>query len=219
VAPLQKLAGKYNVAIIVVHHDRKMEAEDVFDTVSGTLGLTGAVASMLVMKRVAGNVTLHARGRDIEEAEKAIQFSKDTCKWTIIGEAAEVRRSDERGSILTVLIDATEPMKPGDLSIACGMPRNNIDQLLFKMGRDGEIVKTGRGLYVHPSRSDLLIDLTEGSKNKKDQRSGSNHGPSGKIDKKVRNDAYEPPHDHSDGAGNVIYLRGDNDGEDTGDTS
>jgi hypothetical protein len=212
-APLQNLAGKYGVAIIVVHHDRKMEAEDVFDTISGTLGLSGAVDTMLVMKRQSGNVTLHVRGRDIEEAEKAIQFSKDTCRWTIVGEAAEVRRSDERGSILTVLIDATEPMKPGDLSIACGMPRNNIDQLLFKMGKDGEVVKTGRGLYVHPSRSDLLIDLTdltEGA-NRKKHRPGSYSPTSDKIDKKVRNEAHEPRHDHSDGDSNVIYLHGDND--------
>jgi hypothetical protein len=212
VAPLQKLAGKYNIAIIVVHHDRKMEAEDVFDTISGTLGLTGAVDSMLVMKRQAGNVTLYARGRDIEEAEKAIQFSKDTCRWTIMGEAAEVRRSDERGSILTVLIEATEPMKPGDLSIACGMPRNNIDQLLFKMARDGEVVKTGRALYVHPSRSDLLIDLTDligGAKNKKAHHSGSDRAPSDKIDKKIRNEVPEPCRDHDGGDGNVIYLHGD----------
>jgi hypothetical protein len=32
---------------------------------------------MLIMKRQAGNVTLHVRGRDIEEAEKPIQFTKD----------------------------------------------------------------------------------------------------------------------------------------------
>jgi RecA-family ATPase len=42
VAELQKLASKYNITIIVVHHDRKTGADDVFDTVSGTLGLTGA---------------------------------------------------------------------------------------------------------------------------------------------------------------------------------
>lgn len=213
VAPLQKLAAQYGVAIIIVHHDRKMEAEDVFDTISGTLGLTGAVDTMLVMKRQSSNVTLHVRGRDIEESDKAIEFAKDTCRWTIVGEAAEVRRSDERGAILTVLIEATEPMKPGDLSIACGMPRNNIDQLLFKMGRDGEIVKTGRGLYVHPSRSDLLIDLTGGAKSKK----AGNREASDKIDKKVRNEAPEPRQDQSDGGGNVIYLRGDNDSGDTGD--
>jgi RecA-family ATPase len=39
---LQALAGRYGVAIVVVHHTRKMEADDPFDSVSGTRGLTGA---------------------------------------------------------------------------------------------------------------------------------------------------------------------------------
>src|ERR1700730_7776698 len=76
ISGLQKLASKYNVAIIIVHHDRKSEADDVFDTVSGSLGLTGASDTILIMKRQAGAVTLHVRGRDIEEAELALQFSK-----------------------------------------------------------------------------------------------------------------------------------------------
>jgi hypothetical protein len=150
-APLQKLAGKYGVAIVVVHHDRKMEAEDVFDTISGTLGLTGAVDTMLVMKRQGVNVTLHVRGRDIEEAEKAIQFSKDTCKWAIIGEAEEVRRSDERSVILKLLADNRDPMTPSEIADALGWPRNNVKQLLFKMFNDGDVVRPAgkKGTYGH----------------------------------------------------------------------
>ena len=90
ISGLQKLASKYNVGIIIVHHDRKSEAEDVFDTVSGSLGLTGAADTILIMKRQAGAVTLHVRGRDIEEAEMALQFDKATCRWSILGAAAEV---------------------------------------------------------------------------------------------------------------------------------
>src|SRR5262249_43287855 len=46
-AGLQKLAEELGIAVLVNHHDRKMDAEDVFDTVSGTLGLTGAVDTIL----------------------------------------------------------------------------------------------------------------------------------------------------------------------------
>jgi hypothetical protein len=62
VAELQKLASKYNITVIVVHHDRKSEADDVFDTVSGTLGLTGAADTIAILKREAGAVTFHVRG-------------------------------------------------------------------------------------------------------------------------------------------------------------
>jgi hypothetical protein len=57
------------------------------------------------------------------------------------------------------------------------------------MGKDGEVVKTGRGLYVHPSRSDLLIDLTDltGRARGKEVRPTCNTTALDKIDKKVRN--------------------------------
>lgn len=63
---LQKLAGEYGIAILVLVHVRKMEADDPFDTISGTLGLTGGADTILVMKRQSGNMTLFAKGRDIE---------------------------------------------------------------------------------------------------------------------------------------------------------
>ena len=42
VVELRTLANEHDVAVVVVHHLRKMDADDAFDTVSGTLGLTGA---------------------------------------------------------------------------------------------------------------------------------------------------------------------------------
>jgi len=45
----------------------------------------------------------------VEEIEKAVQFNKATCRWTIMGEATEVRRTDERTEILAELRQATEP--------------------------------------------------------------------------------------------------------------
>ncbi|MEQ1955323.1 AAA family ATPase [Mesorhizobium yinganensis] len=154
---LQSLAMETGVAIVVVHHTRKSGAEaDPFEKVSGTLGLSGAADTTLILDRDQEGCTLYGRGRDIEEIETAVQFDKLTCRWRALGNAAEVRRTDERSEILSVLIDATEPMNPRDISIACGMPRNNADQLLFKMAKAGEVLKSGRGLYVHPDRSDLI---------------------------------------------------------------
>ena len=41
---LVKLAHEFaGLAIMIAHHTRKMDADDVFDTVSGTLGLIGGV--------------------------------------------------------------------------------------------------------------------------------------------------------------------------------
>ena len=61
-----------------------MDADDAFDTVSGTLGLTGAPDTILVLKRDgSGAVILYGRGRDIPELEKAITFNVESCTWNV----------------------------------------------------------------------------------------------------------------------------------------
>src|SRR5262249_23392799 len=111
---LQQLAGKYQVGIVVNHHLRKMSSEDdAFDDVSGTLGLTGAADTIIVMQRHAGMMKVFVRGRDIEEAEFAAEFNRDTCRWRIVGNAEDTFRSQERQAILAALKVAA----PGRMSI------------------------------------------------------------------------------------------------------
>jgi hypothetical protein len=149
ISGLQKLASTYNVGIIIVHHDRKSEADDVFDTVSGSLGLTGAADTILIMKRQAGAVTLYVRGRDIEESEMAMQFDKSSCRWSILGTAAEVHRSAERKRVLAVLKEAGSPLQVKDIQSRAELRnRNAADMLLGKMARDGEIVRADKGRYA-----------------------------------------------------------------------
>ena len=64
--PLQELAGKHGISIIVIHHLRKMTGDDPLDMVSGTTGLTGAVDNVLVLDRKSDGVTLYGRGREME---------------------------------------------------------------------------------------------------------------------------------------------------------
>lgn len=147
-SPLQVMAGELGVAILVIHHLRKMQGDDPFDTISGTTGLTGAVDAAFVLQRGQQWVTLYGRGREIEEMEKALEF--DGGSWIVLGDASDVRRSEEREAILAVLSDASSPIGPKDIADALGKPKNNVKQLLFKMHKDGEIKKRGRGQYCTP---------------------------------------------------------------------
>jgi hypothetical protein len=146
---LQKLAGTLSVAIIVAHHDRKMDTDDVFDTVSGTLGLTGGVDTIAVMKRKAGGVTLFVEGRDLADpVEKAVCFDRETCRWMVLGEAAEIQRSTERSRVRAVLATAPDGMSSTEVRAAVGLNgRNAADVLLSRMVQDGEIERVKRGLY------------------------------------------------------------------------
>lgn len=154
---------EFGVAIVIVHHTRKGGSDgDAFEKVSGTLGLSGAADTTLILDRDGNGATLYGRGRDIPEIETAVEFDRDTCKWRVLGKAADVRRTDERTEILDVLKDADEPMTPTDIADALGVPRNNIKQMLFKMARAEEVRKAkSKGKYIHPDRTDLDNPITD----------------------------------------------------------
>jgi len=148
--PLQQFAGERGLGVVLVHHLRKMEGDDPLDTVSGSTGLTGAADTVLVLARDSQGVVLHGRGRDIDEIEQAMQFDQTTGRWSILGDAADVRRSDERRAIQKAISAAGEPLSPSEIAAATGMKDANVRVLLHKMAKDGEVTKGGRGRYDNP---------------------------------------------------------------------
>lgn len=148
VSDLKALADEHGVAILVLHHVRKMEADDPLDTVSGTTGLTGAVDSILVFNRTSQGTTLYGRGRDIEEIEKAAEFNRNSCRWEIKGDAEDVQRSDARNEILTAMKEAGEPMTAREVHDLCeDLTYENVRKLLRRMVATGDIRKEGRGKF------------------------------------------------------------------------
>ena len=144
-AAIHRLANTRGVAVLVLHHTRKMAADDPIDTVSGTLGLTGCADTVLVLARATGGATIYCRGRDIEEAEHAAVFDVDACRWSIIGDAADVHRSEQRQRIIAALSDGE--MRVTDLVAATDMARANLDKLLHFMVKCGEVKRVARGVY------------------------------------------------------------------------
>jgi RecA-family ATPase len=148
VVELKALAEEYHVAIVLVHHQRKLAADDLMDTISGSTGLTGAVDTVMILHKTAQSTTLFTRGRDIEEVHTAMEFDGETCKWQALGDADEVKRTSEREEILNLLRQSEEPLSPTSIAELSGRPRNNVKQLLFKMNKSGDVHKQERGLYT-----------------------------------------------------------------------
>jgi len=158
---LHHLANDVGIAVLILHHQRKSEAEDPLDTISGTLGLAGCVDTPIILSGTSQGMTLYVRGRDIEEAEHAVSFDKATCRWTIKGDAAEVRMSDTKKKILDALKTASgDGMGPSDIAAATGIDVNTIKQRLHHMTAANEVKKRGPGRYVHPDRSDVVTSVT-----------------------------------------------------------
>ena len=82
---LKRFADERNIAIVLVHHLRKLADEtDPFNRISGSTGLTGAADTMIVLertKRKDASTIMHITGRDIEASDIEILFNKDTHRW------------------------------------------------------------------------------------------------------------------------------------------
>jgi RecA-family ATPase len=145
---LRAFANKHKVAIIVVHHDRKMNAEDAFDTVSGTLGLNGAADTVMIIKKESkGGHTLYAQGRDIPSVEHAVEANStgEVVVWQVLGDATEVRIKEQRKAILEVLTD--EPQSPRQIAKAINQKIANVSKTLQRMYADGMVAWCGQGKY------------------------------------------------------------------------
>lgn len=138
---IQAFAAKRNITMILVTHVRKDEAGDVFDSVTGSTGITGAADASLVLKRYRGEneATLHITGRDIEETSLALAFAEGV--WTLLGDALTHSLSKARQEIIDELLNSDEAMTPTDLAKALGKNSNAIKKLLCSMFKDGQVTR------------------------------------------------------------------------------
>jgi hypothetical protein len=150
---LATFARSRGIAVLVVHHVRKMESDDPLESLSGTNGLTGAADSVMVLQRDigTGNCRLYVRGRDIEEAEKAVRFVPEIGTWELLGDAGEVGRTSEREAILAVLRASEKPLSAREVADIAGKSYDAVRKTLSRMAHAGEVTKEGRGLYTCPN--------------------------------------------------------------------
>jgi hypothetical protein len=147
---LKPLTTEFSVAIVLIGHNRKMQAGDVLQMVSGTQGLTGGVDNVIVMRRERGSMDagLYVDGRDIEDPkEYALRFNN--CLWRITGSVAEAQRSKERQAILEAVEELGEAAQPKEIATLLGKNGGAVRKLLHSMVADGELRNEG-GVYAHP---------------------------------------------------------------------
>ena len=152
IGSLKALADKTGVPFVVVHHLRKEAAGDPIESVSGTAGITGSADTILVLNREPKDSLglLYVRGRDVPEAEIAMQFDESTGKWLRLIGADDFRRSKERNAIIRALLDFGEPMTPAEIADAIGKPRatSGLRMMLQRMRRAGDLAKSADGRYL-----------------------------------------------------------------------
>lgn len=99
-AALKGFADAHSIALVLVHHLRKMGDDgDPFARISGTNGVFGAADTAIVLtrdKRSDTNTTANIVGRDVESAELVLQFQPQTGEWVNLGDAGDVAEREAR---------------------------------------------------------------------------------------------------------------------------
>jgi len=147
---LKELADRLGITVVVVHHLRKAGAEDPLEEVSGTTGLTGAVDTVLILKRGRGEAdgTLFITGRDVEESEIALRFHHGC--WQVLGEAREYAMSQERRQLLDAIRELGGAAKPKEIAELLGKNHNTVKVLLRKLETEGVVNSVGGCYCIAP---------------------------------------------------------------------
>ena len=161
---LKALADKHKVAVIGVHHTRKMiDDGDVFNEVSGSTGLTGAADAILIAKRArnTAEAVLHVTGRDITEQDFGLTWHSETCSWSLTDEPAIVTTmGNTRRKILAWLTDH-EGDTPSQIAVGTGIALNTVKSNVRRMVDDDQLDTDGEGHYLPRATATHATDATE----------------------------------------------------------
>jgi RecA-family ATPase len=149
VTKIKDVADRLGVCILLIHHLRKAESDDIFDTLSGSLGLTGGADGNLVMENAKGQTTLHITGRDVEGIELAIELDNRILTWQLLGERAEVKKTNEQQRLYNALKESTEPLSPKKLADITGLKVGSVKSILAKFLEEGSVRRSGYGAYQY----------------------------------------------------------------------
>ena len=141
--------------VIAVHHNRKGESEDFLDQVSGTLGLTGSVDTIITLnrERTGTSGTLSVTGRDVDEMVYKLNFVGG--QWSTDGsDLAEAARRTTTRKFGPKMQEALELVKSGmattsgEVAEYLGVSSGTARQYLSRLASEhGLIERTGTGKY------------------------------------------------------------------------
>ncbi|GAA1021483.1 hypothetical protein Aple_073590 [Acrocarpospora pleiomorpha] len=149
---VKRLADTYGVAVVLVHHVRKMGSDDFLNEVSGTNGLAGAADATLVLKRPRGQAdgVLHVTGRDVDESEYALSFDPNAGAWHLLDGAPEDHAlSDTRAAILRHVRQHPDS-PPKVIAEGTGLGYDNVKKTCQRMASDGQLRVDAAGRYRLP---------------------------------------------------------------------
>jgi hypothetical protein len=148
----KSIADNYGIAVVLVHHLRKMAADDFTAELSGTNGIVGAADTIMALKRPRGEAdgVLHITGRDVDEAERAMRFDSDSGTWALLAGAAIDHTLHRTRATILAYLRQFPGASPKAISDALGEDRETIRKTCGRMADDGQLHRRDGGRYFPP---------------------------------------------------------------------
>lgn len=154
-AALKDLGDLHHVSVITNHHTRKARGDDEdnpFETISGTLGLNGAVDAVCVLKRGSNQTSgrLYVEGRDIEEQTINLTWSKTTCLWEKSDDQS-TQNTPEEQRVPDYLREIDGEIRIAALAEALGKGFDATKKNLQRMEKKGLVLNRSGNYSIDPS--------------------------------------------------------------------
>jgi hypothetical protein len=188
---LKQLADDHpGTTVLVNHHDRKADADDFVDSVSGTHGLAGAADTIVVLTRprLQEDGIIRVTGRDVPEGEYAVRF-QDGHHWALNGDglaaAAAAARSTRataglgnRAADIVKAVAKLGQASPADVANLLGLEPRGVRTYLGRLVDSGRLIQVERGVYTPPPPVATVASVANGGEDPPERNSsnGSN-GP------------------------------------------
>jgi len=149
---LKAIADDLDIAIIVVHHNRKGSTEDG-DHMESALGSTGINATAdctLTMrrKRGTGEATLSVTGRDVEDASYTLSWDRDLCSWSISGQGSlKPALTEAQQQIIDLLESEAKNWTTAEIAEITGIKKYEVSRQAKELADKGFIQKPFYGQW------------------------------------------------------------------------
>jgi AAA domain len=162
--PLQDLRKQYPFCLAMLTHLRKSEAEDVFDSLLGSVAYQGAQDVLWVLERKPKDdyAYLHIRDKDAEDKTIALRFLDG--HWEYIGEGDEYEMSRDQRKILKILVEENAEMGIEQIRKAGEWKDDQygyVRKLLVSMAKDDLIHHSSYGKYSATIRATKEMQALE----------------------------------------------------------
>lgn len=149
ISEIKKLADEFDVAFLIIHHLKKGMEGDWLSEISGSQGIAGAADTIFSLKRDRNSVmgVLHRTGRDVEE--KDFMMKLEGYGWILQGDVDDFTIPEWKKQILDFLKE-NPTVSPMQLMEKYSISHNAARTNLYRLAKEGLIVKTGYGTYSLP---------------------------------------------------------------------